>query len=84
MGRKIVCDRCGAEIKEQPSFLNIKLPIVIANVSVKETLWGDFYGFDLCDKCKVDLVDWIRKGRIKTNEDGSLNIIECAERKDGV
>ncbi len=63
MGKKIVCDRCGSEIKIQPSFVNTKFPIVIVHASVKETLLGDFYDFDLCDKCKEDLVDWIRKGK---------------------
>lgn len=63
MGKKIVCDRCGAEIKKQPSFMNIKLPVVIVNAAVKETLLGDFHEFDLCDKCKEDLVDWIWKGK---------------------
>ena len=63
MGRKIVCDRCGAEIKKQPSFMNIKCPIVIVNAAVKETLLGDFYEFDLCDDCKMDFVEWIRKGK---------------------
>ena len=63
MGKQIVCDRCGSEIKKQPTFMNIKLPIVIVNAAVKETLFGDFHEFDLCDKCKEDLVDWIRKGK---------------------
>ena len=63
MGKKIACDRCGAEIKEKLSFANTKYPIVILHAAVKETLWSDFYEFDLCDKCKEDLVDWIWKGK---------------------
>lgn len=61
MGKQIVCDRCGAEIKKQP---NIELPIVVVvKADVKETLLGDFYEFYLCDKCNEDLVEWIRKGK---------------------
>lgn len=63
MGKKIVCDRCGGEIKKRPSFLNVKFPVIVANAAVKESFLSDFYEFDLCDDCKVDLVEWIRKGK---------------------
>ncbi len=63
MGKKIVCDRCGAEIKKQPSFMNLKFPEIIINAAVKESILSDFYEFDLCDDCKMDFVEWIRKGK---------------------
>lgn len=38
-------------------------PVIVANAAVKESFLSDFYEFDLCDDCKVDLVEWIRKGK---------------------
>ena len=67
MGKKIVCDRCGAEVKKKPSFMNLQFPAVVAGVAVKESLLCDFYEFDLCDDCKVALVEWIRKGKEQTD-----------------
>ena len=69
MSKKTVCDRCGDEIKKKPSFMNMQFPAVVAGVAVKESLLCDFYEFDLCDDCKVALVEWIRKGKEK--DDGT-------------
>ena len=68
MATKKICDRCGAEIKKNPSFMNLKFPAVVACVSVKESILCDFYEFDLCDDCKVALVEWIRKRKEQTDE----------------
>lgn len=65
MGKQIVCDRCGSEIKEQPTFMNTHFPVIVVHAAVKESLLADFYEFDLFEKCKEYLVDWIWKGKEK-------------------
>lgn len=71
MGKKIVCDRCGSEIVKTSgdlrSVLNIKFPIIVVNVSVKESYMIGFEDLDLCDDCKADLLKWIRNGKEATN-----------------
>lgn len=63
MGKKIVCDRCGAEIKKKPSYMNLKFPAVVSCIAVKESLLCDFYEFDLCDD--AGRMDPERKGERK-------------------
>lgn len=64
MGKKIVCDRCGSEIVKPLvdllSLLNINFPIIVVNISVKESYVSEFKELDLCDDCKADLLKWIR------------------------
>ena len=71
MGKKIVCDRCGSEIVKPSgdlrSLLNVKFPIIVVNVSVKESYVSEFKELDLCDDCKADLLKWIRYGKETTN-----------------
>ena len=71
MGKKIVCDRCGSEIVKTSGdlryVLNIKFPIIVVNVSVKESYMTGFENLDLCDDCKADLLKWIRNGKEATN-----------------
>ena len=71
MGKKIICDRCGSESMKPYSDLrnplNVKFPIIVANVSVKESYVTGFEDLDLCDDCKADLLKWIRQGKETTN-----------------
>ena len=71
MGRKIICDRCGSEIGNKSVYieniLNAKFPIIVVNMSVKESYLSEINELDLCDDCKTDLLKWIRYGKETTN-----------------
>lgn len=64
MGKKIVCDRCGANIKEPDPRSNTIFPLITANILIAYSIsMCDIKEYDLCDKCKSDLIEWIRKGK---------------------
>lgn len=63
MSKKTVCDRCGKELAEKPEWSPVAFPFITTYITIRLHSMGYAKGFDLCDDCKVDLVEWIRKGK---------------------
>lgn len=63
MATKKICDRCGKDIGEKPDWASVKFPFITTYITVQLHSMGYAKGFDLCDDCKVALVEWIRKGK---------------------
>ena len=59
--RKIICDRCGADISGEPAHGLIWMAMrgYGANVNIDEFLDGDWSKMDFCDKCMGEIRDFI-------------------------
>ncbi len=74
--KKIICDRCGKEIKYYPMML-ANLPIIkITKIySPLEEL-----SIDLCENCKIEFLSWLDELSIKQDrrmdKDGEMEDIE--------
>ena len=59
--RKIICDRCGADISKEPAHGLIWMAMrgYGANVNIDEFLDGDWSGMDFCEDCMAEIKAFI-------------------------
>lgn len=79
--RKIICDRCGADISGEPAHGLIWMAMrgYGANVDIDEFLDGDWSKMDFCDKCMGEIRDFILSKPVTPKEEPKDAETEPAE-----